>query len=85
MASETNAEFAVEATGVDLQFQWQKFGDTLCGGERYYIDDKTNSSTLRIQRVNKRDEGCYNCLVWNPVENSEKRSSNAELKVCKFL
>ena len=75
----------MEATGIDLQFQWQKFGAPLRCIGRYYINDKTNSSTLRIQHVNKRDEDCYKCLVWNEVENSEKCFSEAELKVCEFL
>ena len=87
MASGANAKFAVEATGLNLQFQWQKFGKTLdLQAMRYYIDNsQTNSSTFRIRPVKESDTGCYKCLVWNPVENSEKSSSEAELKVCKFL
>ena len=87
MASGANAEFLVEATGLNLQFQWQKFGKTLDPQARYYIDNnQTNSSILRIQPVKKNDKGRYKCLVINP-ENSKKRklSSEAELEVCKFL
>ena len=85
MASEANVEFVVEATGLNLQFQWQKFGKNLDPQARFYIDNsQTNSSTLCIQPVKKSDKGRYKCLVSNP-ENSKKSSSAAELKVCKFL
>ena len=85
MASKANVEFVVEATGLNLQFQWQKFGKNLDPQPRFYIDNsQANSSTLCIQPVTKSDKGRYKCLVSNP-KNSKKSSSAAELKVCKFL
>ena len=58
--------FTVEATGDDLNFQWQKNrshpadGDRSCG---------TRTNRLRIIEVEKSDKGRYRCLVKNSVGN----------------
>ena len=79
-------EMSITATGDELQFQWQKDGQCVDENKPQFSFRQTNnSSTLQIQSVEKSDKGRYKCLVWNPVENSETSSSEAELKVCKFL
>ena len=74
--------FTVEATGDDLQFLWQKDGqDINKHGSQFQCSQTDNTSTLRIQHVNKSDQGHYRCLVKNPVEET---SYEAELTVCEF-
>ena len=78
--------FSVEATGDDLQFQWQKDGaDIDTKYPRFSSSQTDNTSTLRIQRVQESDKGCYRCLVKNPVEQSGVPSKEAELAVGKFV
>ena len=82
----TDISFSVEATGDNLQFQWQKDGKEIDSDDSRFSSSQTDStSTLRIQRVQKSDEGHYKCLVKNPVEQSGISSQEAELAVCKFV
>ena len=76
-------ELSITATGDKLKFQWQKDGQRIENKPRFFPSHTTG--TLRIKSVEKSDKGQYKCLVSNPVANSEKSSSEAELKVCKFL
>ena len=74
--------FTVEATGDDLQFQWQKDGkdiDRNMPRLQYTKTDK--SSILNISCVEESDKGHYRCLVTNPVG---KTLSAAELTVREF-
>ena len=78
--------FTVEGAGDELQFQWQKDGADIDTSEsRFSFSQTDHSSILQIQCVEKSDEGHYKCLVKNPVEQSGKPSSEAELKVCKYV
>ena len=59
-----NIEFSIEATGKNLQFQWQKDCSDLMDSGKYrgiYTD------TLHIVAVEGSDEGDYGCLVKNDV------------------
>ena len=59
-----NVEFSIEATGENLQFQWQKDGSNLVNTGKYrgiYTD------SLDIVAVEGSDEGDYRCLVENDV------------------
>ena len=77
--------FTVEATGDDLQFQWQKDGKDIDSSEsRFQCIQKDKTSTLNIQCVKKSDKGCYKCLVKNPVEERGEPSYVAELTVRKY-
>ena len=76
-------DFTLEATGDDLRFQWQKEGkDIGRNGSRLQCSQTDNTSTLRIQHVNKSDQGHYRCLVKNPVEDT---SYEADLTVCELV
>ena len=78
--------FTVEATGDDIEFQWQKDGvDVDCDEPRLCCNRNGNVSTLHIQYSQKCDTGCYRCVVKNPVEKSGKFSKRATLSVCKFV
>ena len=78
--------FFVEATGDDLQFQWQKDGKGINWDEsRLQYSQTDKSSTLQIQCVEKSDKGHYGCRVRNAVENSGKTSHTAELTICEFF
>ena len=76
----TSVAFSVEATGDDLQFQWQKNCVDLCDGDRYC---GTETDYLHILMVERTDEGRYRCLVKNSV--GEKFSNNAILTVSKLV
>ena len=58
-------DFSIEATGDNLQFQWQKNGSDLSDGDKYH---GVHTDTLHIMRVTEGDKGCYRCLVMNNVE-----------------
>ena len=78
--------FTVEATGDDLQFQWQKNGkDIDRNGSRLQCSQTDHSSTLHIQHVKKSDQGHYKCLVKNSVEKSGTNSDVAKLIVREFF
>ena len=74
--------FTVKASGDDLQFKWRKVGkkDDLHEGSKYH---GIKTHTLRIKDVEKNDEGCYQCLVKNDVE--DKWSEKADLAVSKLV
>ena len=60
-----NIEFSIEATGDNLQFQWQKDGSDLnSDGDKYW---GVNTDTLYIVATEGSDEGDYRCLVENDV------------------
>ena len=72
--------------GNNLLFQWQKDGvDIDSNDSRFSSSQADSTSTLRIQCVQKIDEGNYKCIVKNPVEQSEVPSKEAELAVGKFV
>ena len=72
--------FQVEATGDDLNFQWQKNHSDLDDGERCC---GTHTNTLRILEAEMSDKGRYRCLVMNPV--GKELSDEALLTVSKWL
>ena len=77
--------FTVEATGNNLQFQWQKDGiDIDRNKSRLQCSQTANASTLHIHVVEKCDKGHYKCLVKNPVEINGKTTRVAELTVGEF-
>ena len=81
-----DATFRVEATGDDLQFQWQKDERNIIGNEsRFKVSKTEDTSMLHIQHTEKSDEGCYRCLIKNPVEKKGKPSNKADLSVCKLV
>ena len=78
--------FTVEATGDDLQFQWQKDGIDIDSSEpRLHCNSVGNASTLHIKDTKKSDKGRYRCLVKNPVEKIGMALQEANLSVCKFV
>ena len=81
MASETEAVFKVEATGVNLQFQWQKNATNIHDSDSRYRG--TNTDTLCILMVEKGDKGCYRCCVKN--YKGEIFTSDAILTVSKLI
>ena len=88
VATGTNTSFRVEATGDDLQFQWQINGDNVDSSEprlQTQCSSSGNASTLHIKNTKKSDKGRYRCLVTNPVERSGKPSNEADLSVCKLF
>ena len=89
VTTRANINFHVEAIGYDiLQFQWQKDDKDIDINEPRFSSEETNgASTLHIQRVKKRDEGYYRCIVKNKnaSEESGKPSFEAELRVCKSV
>ena len=58
-------DFSIEATGGNLQFQWQKDGSDLSDGDKYY---GVHTDRLHIIMVEEGDKGRYRCLVMNKVE-----------------
>ena len=86
VATGTDATFTVEATGDDLQFQWQKNRVNIDSSEpRFNCNSTGNASNLHIQHTEKSDIGHYRCLVKNPIEKSGKPSNEADLLICKFV
>ena len=77
----TEATFKVKAKGDGLTFQWQKNGSDIHNDNKY---SGTDTNTLRIQHINKSDEGCYSSLVRNEIEKNGILSEEAQLSVCKF-
>ncbi len=53
--------FTVNATGSNLNYQWQFAGTSLTTGNPHYINVK--GSTLGINDITSADEGLYTCLV----------------------
>ena len=86
VATGTHTSLRVEATGDDLQFQWQKNNmDIDSSDPQFQCYSSGGASTLRIQHTEKSDIGCYRCLVKSPVEKSGKPSNEADLSVCKLF
>ena len=86
VASGTDATFTVEATGDEIEFQWQKNERNIVGNEsRFKVSRCADTSTLCIQNTEKNDKGHYRCLIKNPVEKKEKPSKKAGLSVCKLV
>ena len=75
-----NIDFNIEATGGNLQFQWQKDGSDLSDGEKYH---GVYTDTLHIVKVEDGDKGHYRCLVKNNA--GKKFSDEAHLSVGKLL
>ena len=79
------SQFRVEATGDDIQFQWQKNGINIDSKDYRLCCNSTGTvSTLHIQQTEKSDNGHYRCLIKSPIEKSGKPSNGADLSVCKF-
>lgn len=70
--------FIVEATGTDIDYQWERDGNGLSDAVRF---SGTNSSTLTITAVVEEDGGNYTCTVRNALGNVTSRV--AVLTVCK--
>ena len=69
MVSRTEAVFRLEATGDNVQFQWQKdCCDIDDCGTRYRGSHK---NTLQILEVKKGDIGRYRCCVNNVLVSEE--------------
>ena len=86
VATGRDATFRVEASGYNLQFQWQKDERNIIDNEsRFKVSKTKDSSALCIHRVQKSDKGHYRCLIKNPVEKNGKPSNEADLSVCKSL
>ena len=86
VATGTDATFRVEAMGDDLQFQWQKNERNIIDNEsRFKVSKTEDTSMLHIQHTEKSDEGCYRCLIKNPVEKKGKSSKKADLSICKLV
>ena len=86
VATGTDATFRVEATGDDLQFQWQKNERSIIDIEsRFNFSISADTSTLCIQHTEKNDKGHYQCMIKNPVEKKGKLSKKAHLSVCKLV
>ena len=81
-AAGTPIAFTVEATGDDLQFQWQKDDKDIDESQLRCSQNDNASSTLHIEHVKKSDQGLYKCLVKNQVKDT---SHEAELTVCEFV
>ena len=79
VAPGTEVRFIVKATRDDRDFQWKKDSIELDDDSKYH---GTKTDTLRITDVEKSDEGIYQCLVKNDV--NEVLSEKAELAVSKF-
>ena len=80
VATGVNTDFSIEATGDNLQFQWQKDGIDLSDGDKYW---GVNTDTLDIVAVERSDEGDYRCLVKNRV--GKLFSDEAHLSFGKLL
>ena len=81
MAPGTDVKFEIEATGVDLKFQWQKDHTTeLFDDKKYYY---TGTDTLKIVDVEKGDKGRYRCRIKNDLD--EKFSEEAVLAISKLI
>ena len=72
--------FTVEATGTDIEYQWEQDGNGLSDDVRF---SGTNSSTLTITDVVEEDGGNYTCAVGNALGNVTSRA--AELTVCELF
>ena len=76
-----HVKFSIEASGDNLQFQWQKDGSDLnSGGDKYR---GVNTDTLYIVATKGSDEGDYRCLVENDV--GKQFSDKALLSFGKLL
>ena len=80
VATGADVSFHVEATGGDLNFQWQKNHSNLHDCKRYC---DAHTDILHIVKVEKSDKDRYSCLVKNAV--GEKLSDEALLTVSKLL
>ena len=86
VATGADTTFTVEATGDDIEFQWQKDERNITDNEsRFNFSRSADTSTLCIQHTEKSDKGRYRCLVKNPVEKKGKPSKKAGLSVCKLV
>ena len=86
VATGTHTSLRVQATGDDLQFQWQKDKIDIEDSEtRTQCNSTGNASTLYIKHTEKSDKGRYRCLIKNPIEKIGKASQEANLSVCKFF
>ena len=86
VATGADTTFRVQATGDDLQFQWQKDGIDIDSSQpRLHSNSVGNASTLHIKDTNNSDKGHYRCLIRNPVEKRGMLSMEANISVCKFV
>ena len=81
VATGTDVTMSVQATGDNLHYQWQKYGNKLSDDDRHH---DTDTDTLRVVKVKKGDsETCYWCHVKN--EKGEELSNEAVLTVGKLV
>ena len=86
VATATHTTLRVEATGDELQFQWQKDDIDIDSSEpRTQCNSTGGASTFHIQHTEKSDKGRYRCLVKSPIEKNGKASQEANLSVCKLF
>ena len=86
VATGADTMLRVEATGDDLQFQWQKDSIDIDSSEpQLQCNSVGNASTLHIKDTKKSDKGHYRCLIRNPVEKRGMLSMEANISVCKFV
>ena len=86
VATGADTVFRVEATGDELQFQWQKDGIDIDHSEpRFQCNSAGTVSTLHIKDTSKSDKVHYRCLITNPVEKKGMLSTEANLSVCKSV
>ena len=86
VATGADTTFTVEATGDDIEFQWQKDERNIIDNEsRFNFSRCADTSMLYIQHTEQSDKGHYRCLIKNTVEKKGKPSKNADLSVCKLV
>ena len=77
-------EFAVNASGVSLMYQWQR-NETDLDDTSPRISGSTTSQ-LSVLNVEESDEGSYRCVVSNGnTPNSVATSDPIQLTVCKYM
>ena len=74
---EKNIRFMIKITGGDHTYQWQRNGSNLTDSDKYR---GTNTATLTVVNVVKKDEGNFMCTIANSAP-----SSVVELIVCKCM
>ena len=80
VASGSDIDFSIKATGDNLLFQWKKNGHDLSDNDKYH---GTTTHTLMILKMEESDEANYSCFVKNDV--GELLSDPALLRISKFV
>ena len=77
----SSVTFSVNATGLRLQFLWQRANETLLTDDPRFVGVAT--STLTIHSVRPEDAGLYVCVVSNSA--GSVRSQGAILMFSEFI